>query len=316
MVYLRLSIAIILVIVLWVAIACQKENDTDEIPPTTSEHRIKTESIYRNDTLIRVKEFNYENDKLVEIISNFVGENLSYFPDYKYEFEYVSQNLVTDKYFLKFYDEWTLATSSERKYSAGKIIEYTENNEIIGGQFSRKFLFEYSNDHLFHLETFDQNEDEADKFEFCIYEDGKLIKTRVYELNYGMDSVCIINEFIWDGNGNLIELLQHDRYYLGYWETNNKMTFEYSRNKLIEVTSYKNHETGFLPVSIYNFSYNLAGKVAVMSLLELHNDITHRYAYSYENANGNLCDLIVKQPYARWGYWYPEIHLWYDYPPL
>ncbi|MCD4683972.1 MAG: hypothetical protein K8R86_11870 [Bacteroidales bacterium] len=134
--------------------------------------------------------------------------------------------------------------------------------------------------------------------------------------NYGIDSVSIINEFIKDGNGNLIELLQHDRYYLGYWEANNKITFEYDENKLTKVTSYKNHETGFIPISIYNFSYNSSGEVAEMTLIDLHTDITYRYEYSYEDAKGNLGDLVVKHPYARWGYWYPEINLWYEYPPL
>ncbi|MCD4683971.1 MAG: hypothetical protein K8R86_11865 [Bacteroidales bacterium] len=101
----------------------------------------------------------------------------SYTPAYKYEFEYESQNLVTGKYLWKLYDEWIIASSSERKFSEEKMIEYTEYNEITGGQFYRKFLLEYENDNLSYLETFDHNQDENDAIELCIYEESKLVYT-------------------------------------------------------------------------------------------------------------------------------------------
>jgi hypothetical protein len=311
----KFSISNLLLFVLLLLLSCNKDSDQALYQ---TDKRIRSIEIFKNEINILNKHFEYVDNKLIKITSNPPLNNPENIFPFKHEFEYSSENNVKGKYYIKYINEWILERSSIRNYEDERIkeyINYIESNPET--KLLDKITFEYNSGLPYNLKYYVNygNELKLDRKELCQYSEGEIIETQIFYRDYGMDSMCIKNIFI--RNEHLLnEILEYDRYYTGEWELNDKLSFTYSNNRIQEVVSYKKNDTLMLPITKYSFDYDSEGLIKKMIINEMYSNITYRFEYSYEKGEGNFNKLRIKYPYARWGYWIPNISLKYSYPPF
>lgn len=223
--------------------------------------------------------YNYIDERLTEVI-DLDKENGIWVENRKIEYEY-DGDWVSSKRYDKEGDNWVeqnMMSSDQIKIVNGKVMEikYTNLNYVY------REVFTYNGDKITKVESFDNGELEY-KY-VCTYNGENLDEIIEYDYDEGIEELDYKYEFSY-ANGKLTEVLGAYFNNDGVWEYNDKNTYQYSGNKVIQIDNYDYYNDSWQLDDSHYFSYNSLG------LLESNSQSGEGWSweetYTYEEGIGN-----------------------------
>ncbi len=275
--------------------ACSKDNDTK----SESQHLRIKQIISNEDGTTSKTTFSYEDNKITTINFYAQDENEEWISTgYKNKITYTDNEITTNYYYYS-NNDWQ---------SEAKLVYKLSNNQII-----KEYYYELSGSTWINYEAYEYaySGSQLTHWKYSAYNDGSLKNYYKGEFTYEDSYATKYFEYSFDDDTETYEpyykeiffyndskLDNYTTYYYSstYWEKSAKYEFDYSGDKVSEMTLCLWHLLygEWVDYIVYSYTYN---ENDLITYYELTKASTATYEYEYEEGTGNA-EILLNNIYG------------------